>query len=86
VKGAAAPIPSAFLSRAFNFCADRRAELLPHLLPYPPINQLEMGNSRPGCRLEEVLSRARMAFIGSAREARGRTVTPEVAVQIAWLM
>jgi hypothetical protein len=30
---AAAPIPSVFLSRASNFCAGRRAELLPILLP-----------------------------------------------------
>ena len=73
------------------------AQLLPHLSPtalpsccpfcsLPPGNQPEMGNSRPGCRLEEVFSQARIASIGSARQARGRTVTPEVAVRVARLM
>jgi hypothetical protein len=50
-----------------------------HSVALPPDTQPEMGNSRPGCRMEKVLSQARIAFIGSARQARGRTVTPEVA-------
>jgi len=45
-----------------------------------------MGNSRPGCRLEDVLSQARIAPVGSRKQAQGRTVTPEVAVRVAWLL
>ena len=39
-------------------------------------NQPEMGNRRPGCRLEDVFSEARIAPIGSARQTRGRTFKP----------
>jgi len=39
-------------------------------------NQPEMGNSRPGCRLEDVFSQARIAPICSARQTRGRTFKP----------
>jgi hypothetical protein len=56
------------------------ASAVAHFVALAAGSQSEMGNSRPGCRMEKVLSQARIASIGSARQARGRTVTPEVAV------
>jgi len=57
-----------------------------HLVALVAGDQPQTGNNGSRRYSSEVFSQARIAFIGSARQARGRTVTPEVAVRVARLM
>ena len=55
--------------------------IVAHSVALALANQRQMGNSRPGRRLGEVRSQARIAITGSQKQRQGRTVTPNVAVR-----
>lgn len=56
--------------------------IVAHSVALALAHQPQMGNSRPGRRLGEVRSQARMASIGSERQARERTPKSAARIQV----